>query len=91
VVTAWAHTLTSPTLSVPHLHIAPSPYCSPGHFSTPTWHRPCYQVLSAGTSPYMPIVLMRDEPMFRRFFSFETATEAETQRWVPAIHLGPEL
>jgi len=39
----------------------------------------------------MPIVLMRDEPMFRRFFSFETATEAETQRWVPAIHLGPEL
>lgn len=28
-------------------------------------------VLSAGTSPYMPIVFMTDEPSFRAFFSFK--------------------
>ena len=38
-------------------------------------------VLSAGTSPYMPLSFMTDEPRFRKYFSFREASAAETQRW----------
>lgn len=39
-------------------------------------------VITAGTSPYMPLMFMNREPEFRRFFTFEDATEEERTRWV---------
>jgi hypothetical protein len=39
-------------------------------------------VLSAGTSPYMPLTFMTDEPSFRPFFTFHKAKPQQTARWV---------
>jgi hypothetical protein len=39
-------------------------------------------VLSAGTSPYMPLTFMTDEPSFRPYFSFKEAPPAARQRWI---------
>lgn len=39
-------------------------------------------VLTAGTSPYMPLAFMRQEPEFRKFFTFENAAPSERQRWI---------
>lgn len=39
-------------------------------------------VMSAGTSPYMPITLMTAEPHFRPYFSFRDAPAEATRRWV---------
>ena len=49
-------------------------------FDSPQEDELATNVLTAGTSPYMPIVLMRQEPMFRRFFSFARATQHETSK-----------
>jgi LPS sulfotransferase NodH len=49
-------------------------------------------VLSAGTSPYMPLTFMTDEPSFRPYFSFKNAPEADKRRWTAAfIHLLRKL
>eukprot|EP00908_Phaeocystis_cordata_P003181 Transcript_13474.p1 GENE.Transcript_13474~~Transcript_13474.p1 ORF type:complete len:384 (-),score=144.34 Transcript_13474:60-1211(-) len=42
-------------------------------------------VLSAGTSPYMPLVFMTAEPSFRPYFSFEHAPDAARRRWTDAF------
>ena len=39
-------------------------------------------VLSAGTSPYMPLTFMTAEPAFRRYFSFTDAAPEERDRWI---------
>jgi hypothetical protein len=49
------------------------------------WHEQedelAVNVLSAGTSPYMPLAFMTDEPSFRPYFSFKTATADKRRRW----------
>lgn len=42
-------------------------------------------VLSAGTSPYMPIALMRNERDFRPFFTMQDVPAPELQRWTDAF------
>ena len=42
-------------------------------------------VLSAGTSPYMPLTFMTDEPSFRPYFSFKRAPAAARRRWSAAF------
>eukprot|EP00965_Chrysotila_dentata_P197641 6178308-Pleurochrysis_carterae.AAC.2 len=42
-------------------------------FDTPQEDEIATNVLSAGRSPYMPLVFMTDEPSFRPFFSFRDA------------------
>ena len=44
-------------------------------------------VLTAGTSPYMPLTFMTAEPSFRPYFSFRDAPEAATRRWTDAFLL----
>ena len=49
-------------------------------------------VLSAGTSPYMPLTFMTDEPSFRAYFSFKNAPAAARRRWTGAfLHLLRKL
>ena len=35
----------------------------------------------AEASPYMPLMFMRREPLFRRYYSMKDATAAELKRW----------
>mmetsp|Transcript_20756 Transcript_20756/g.34294 ORF Transcript_20756/g.34294 Transcript_20756/m.34294 type:complete len:440 (+) Transcript_20756:185-1504(+) len=54
-------------------------------FSQPQEDELALNVLTAGTSPYMPLVFMNREPEFRDFFSFEKATLSDKARWVGAL------
>ena len=42
-------------------------------------------VLSSGTSPYMPLIFMRHERDYRPFFTFDQASDAERSRWTDAF------
>ena len=35
----------------------------------------------AEASPYMPLMFMKREPLFRRYYSMKDATAAELKRW----------
>lgn len=49
-------------------------------------------VLSAGTSPYMPLIFMTDEKSFRPYFSFKNAPNSARRRWTRAfLHLLRKL
>lgn len=54
-------------------------------FDTPQEDELATNVLSAGTSPYMPLVFMTGEAAFRPFFSFREAPPRETARWTEAF------
>lgn len=61
-------------------------------FDTPQEDELATNVLTSGTSPYMPLAFMRQEPQFRRFFSFKTASPEEKQQWAGAfMHLAKKL
>ena len=49
---------------------------------TPQEDELAVNVLSAGTSPYMPLAFMTAEPSFRPYFSFKAAPAAARERWV---------
>lgn len=42
-------------------------------------------VLTGGLTAYMPIVLMRDEAAFARYYSYEQASEGELRAWADAF------
>jgi hypothetical protein len=52
---------------------------------TPQEDEVAVNVLTAGTSPYMPLVFMTAERAFRPFFSFKAAPPAARARWVSAF------
>ena len=56
-------------------------------FDTPQEDELATNVLSAGTSPYMPLVFMTCEAAFRPYFSFAAASAAATARWTAAFLL----
>lgn len=59
---------------------------------TPQEDELAVNVMSAGTSPYMPLCFMNDEPSFRTYFSFKDALPCKRRRWVGAfLHLMRKL
>jgi hypothetical protein len=41
--------------------------------------------LSGGASPYMPLMFMKREKSFRRYYTLQEASEAELKRWKDAF------
>lgn len=54
-------------------------------FQVPQEDELAINVLSSGTSYYMPLVFMKQEPEFRDFVSFKTATSKDRGRWCNAF------
>lgn len=56
---------------------------------TPQEDELAMNVLSGGVSPYMPLVLMRQEPEFRPFFTFKEPVDVHgrqaVDRWTEAF------
>lgn len=48
-------------------------------------HGPPNSVRPGGTSPYMPLVMMRDQALFQPYYQLESASAADTARWLDAF------
>ena len=54
-------------------------------WNTPQEDEVAVNQLSSGASPYMPLMFMRREPVFRKYYSMKDATERELKRWRDAF------
>lgn len=61
------------------LNPTPVPACCLGIHGAPNPVRP------GGTSPYMPLVMMRDQALFQPYYQLESASAADTARWLGAF------
>ncbi|KAL6778559.1 hypothetical protein ACKKBF_B15270 [Auxenochlorella protothecoides x Auxenochlorella symbiontica] len=54
-------------------------------FQTPAEDEIAVCALTGGTSPYMPLVMMRDQALFQPYYQLESASAADTARWLDAF------